>query len=273
MATSPKRRRAVVIGVLLVVAGVVAAIVLWVAGSTRRSNAIENFARAPVGCDTTLDFSEAGTYLLFVESSGRLEDVRGDCDASERYDLDAMPPSVDITMIDPDGNVIDLEEPPSISYSSGEYAGRAEFQVDIAEAADHVIRVETESGDRFAVAVGRDPDDGVALLRGLAVLLGLAGVVVGLVVALAVGRSDDPSSDGWSAAQPGTSPWGAPPPTQPLYRPPPPPPGVAPPGQWGGATRPPPAPTGTAGEPSPFAPPRAPAPGSDRRCCGGFRGG
>lgn len=266
MATSPARRRAVVIGVLIVVVGVVAAIALWVAGSTRRSNAIENFARAPVGCDTTLDFAEGGTYLLFVESSGRLDEVRGDCDAPEEYDADVEPDEVAVTIVDPDGNDVDVDDdPPSIAYSSGDFSGRAAFEVEIADATDHVIRVESTTDDDFAVAVGRDPDDGVTLLQTLAIVLGLLGVTVGLVVALAVGRGGGGTPD-WSSTQPGASPWGAPPPTQPLYRPPPsgPPSGVPPTAvpPVPGSFAPPPPPPGATGGTVPM-PGAAPPPGAD----------
>ena len=36
---------------------------------------------APIGCDTVLDFDEGGDYVLFVETKGELDDIRGDCAA------------------------------------------------------------------------------------------------------------------------------------------------------------------------------------------------
>lgn len=262
MSTSPSRRRAIVLGVVIVVVGVIAVIAFWVAGSARKSNAIENYARAPVGCDTTLDFAEAGTYLLFVEGTGRVGQVRGDCDAAETYDSDVGPDDVTVTVVDPDGNVVDLRDPPTISYSSGDYAGQSAFEIDIEDATDHVIRVESEAAGDFVVAVGRDPDDGVALLRTIGLLLALAGTVTGLVVVLAVGRGG--SSPGSTTV--GASPWAAPPPTQPLYRPPaigsPPGPAAMPgalPPSPGGFAPPSPGPPSTSAPPTGQTPPSAPA--------------
>ena len=264
MATSSKRRRMVVLGTMVVALGVVAAIALWVAGGVRRTNAIDNFARAPIGCDTTLDFADTGTYILFVETTGRLDEVRGDCAAPREYDVEDIRPAVSITMIDPDGEQLELRDVSnSVTYSTDGYVGRSELEVEIAEAADHVIRVETSEDASFAVAVGRNPDDGVALLRGGAVALGLTAVVAGLAMALAGGRERDRPPSEWTPAQPGPPNWGGTPgfvPTQPPYRQPPPPPvsmgpGVAGPPTPGRSPVPPASP----GFPA-QAPPAAPIP-------------
>lgn len=267
MATSSRRRRAVVLGSVLLVVGLVGAVVLWAAGGSRRTNAIKNFARAPIGCDTTLDFAEPGSYLLFVETAGRLEDVRGDCDAPSDYDVGADRPNVEVTMIDPDGEELALDDASGVvSYSSDGFVGGAVFRVEVAEAADHVVRVESRQEASFAVAIGRDPDAGVALLRGLGVAVGVIGLAAGLGLILAGGRHEETGPAGpWTPAPPDQPVWGATAPTQPPYRQPPSPAGQPP---FPGAGIPsrsdlprPPAPPGTPGAPTPASVPPVP----DRR--------
>lgn len=246
-----RRRPLIALGVVCIVAGLATAAVLWIAATDRRSNAIAAFARAPVGCDTTLDFVEPGEYVLFVESAGRLSDVRGDCDVTGEFDVGVGPPNAQIALIDPDGESVELEpvESSGLAYDDGGYVGTAAFRVDIADTSDHVIRVDSADQATFAVAVGRDPSDGVAALR----VGGLAAAAVGLGIGLAAliagtrRRSSAPS-----VPAPGTgSEWqtgpytpGRPPSGPPVYgRPDGPPP-------YGGPTR------ADAGAPAP-PPPRA----------------
>ena len=217
MTTSSTRRRRVVLGVAILVVGLVAAAALWLAGGDRRDRAVEDLARAPVGCDTTLDFADTGRFHLFIETTGTFTDVAGDCDASGDYDVDVLRPAVDVTVIDPDGEQLTLEPSAGeIDYATAGFVGRSVLSVDVEVAADHVIRVEASGGSRFAVAVGRDPDAGVLALRAGAFGVGLAAVVLGLVLLLAR-RTPSPTT-----APAGPTPWphSMPAPTQPLYRPP-----------------------------------------------------
>lgn len=154
-------------GVVVLVAGLLAAGFLWSAGNDRRRNAIEGFARAPVGCDTTLDFAETGEYLVFIESAGRLNGLRGDCDVEGAYDLGSVTPAVEITVVDPDGAPVKLN--PAVggpNYSEAGFVGAAAFTIEIVETDDHVVRVESTDNEVFVIAVGRDPSEGVGLLRG-----------------------------------------------------------------------------------------------------------
>ena len=58
------------------------------ASGERRSDNVAAFARAPVGCDTTLDFEATGTFVLYIETSGEFDQLAGECDADRRYDRD-----------------------------------------------------------------------------------------------------------------------------------------------------------------------------------------
>lgn len=289
MATEPrpKRTKMILVGSAIAVVGLVAAVALWLAGGSRRTDAVENLARAPIGCDTTLDFSVPGEYLIFVESRGNFTEVRGDCDASGDFEVGASRPEVDITVLDPDGAQVELTERRNVvTYSTGDFEGRSVLALDVIESGDHVMRVEAIDEAQFAVSVGRDPNSGVALLRGAAVLVGLAGIALGLLVALIAGRRRQPAAPVWTPAQPpGQWPPAQPPyqqpgqpaqqhpgqppyqqPGQPPYYPPaqpPPPPGAyGQPGQYGSAPAQPqypgaiPQPPPAGGAPqNPFAPP------------------
>lgn len=226
MSASSSRRRAWIgLGAIFIVGGLVAAVLLWNGATQRRTSAIENFARAPIGCDTTLDFIEPGEYLLFVETTGNLDDVRGDCDvegAFENADQDA--PDVDITIVDPDGNDVDLDRSSGdVDYDVAGFIGSAQFSIDIEATDDHVLRAESDVDEVFVVAVGRDPSNGVAPLRAGAIAAGLVGLIVGLAFVLLGARrsSATVAADSWSpgvAEQPGGFvPGGVPPQGPPVY--------------------------------------------------------
>jgi hypothetical protein len=186
MAQSSSRRGPLIgLGSLLVVGGLIAGVVLWNLGGERRASAVEGFARAPVGCDTTLDFVETGEYFVFIETAGQLDGVRGDCNIEGSYDVIGAAPGVDITVVDPAGVNVDINRSfVSVDYDERGFVGSAAFALDISETNDHVMRVESNDGDRFVVAIGRDPSDGVAVLRGGAAAAGILGLLVGLMLIL-----------------------------------------------------------------------------------------
>ncbi len=77
-----------VLGALLIVGLLGAAVALWTAGTGREADNVAGFARAPVGCDTTLDFESTGTFLVYVETTGEFGPLAGACDAPQQYDRD-----------------------------------------------------------------------------------------------------------------------------------------------------------------------------------------
>ncbi len=194
-ASSPRRGLWVTLGVLSIIGGLVAAGVLWGTANQRRASAIENLARAPIGCDTTLDFVEPGEYLLFVETTGHLDGVRGDCQAEEVYDLAGAAPDVEITLVDPDGVELALRGAPvDVDYDAEGFLGSARFSVEVTETDDHVLRAESTTAGAFVVAVGRDPASGVGALRGVAVSIGLLGVGLGVALLAFARRRSAPAA-------------------------------------------------------------------------------
>ncbi|WP_040494848.1 hypothetical protein [Ilumatobacter nonamiensis] len=223
---SGRGRPLIVAGALLIVAGLVAGVALWIGGTNRRNDAIADLARAPVGCDTTLDFVERGEYLVFIESEGELDEVDGDCGATGEYDVSAARAAPDIAIVDPAGQAVELApvDGSEANYDENGFVGRVAFRIDVADAADHVVRVESSDDAFFAVAIGRDPSDGVTTLRAGGVIAALVGLLVGVVLIVLGLRRRAPASSaatGWAPAppswQPGTTVPQQPPVGPPVY--------------------------------------------------------
>jgi hypothetical protein len=251
------------LGLLVVVGGLGAAVAMWIAASDREADNVAGFARAPVGCETTLDFESTGTFVLYAETSGRFGALAGACDAPPTYDRDADDvPDVEVTLLDPDGDVIDLDDAAAIDYDIDGFVGTSIGEVRIESEGDHVLSVAPVSGETFAVAVGRQPDQGVALLRWGAVAAAIGGLLLGgLLLVLGSRRQRvtaspatpwTPEGGGWPSSPPG---FPIPPPTTGATGPagPPSPPSVpAPP------SAPPPVPPAPSAQP-PSTPPAPPA--------------
>jgi hypothetical protein len=179
-------------GVVIIVVGVLAAAGLWYTAGQRYDDAVRGLARAPVGCDTTLDFAETGTYFLFVETTGAISDVTGNCDAVTEYDSNRDEvPSVRLTMWDPSSlellpdQAMALDRNSTTTYDAAGFVGQSIRSVDVTTAGDHVLRVESSASSAssaFAVAVGRDPSEGVGILKLGAALAALIGVVGGVIL-------------------------------------------------------------------------------------------
>ena len=220
-----------VAGVVVLVVMLGAAVALWVASGERRSDNVANFARAAVGCDTTLDFEATGTFVLYIETSGEFDQLAGACDADRRYDRDPDDvPDLDLVLLDPNGEPLELDEADADAYDVDGFVGTAALTVEIETPGDHVLTVVPTGGAPFAVAVGRSSDQGVALLRWGAIAAAIAGLVVGGLLLVLGSRSKpgpvapaapwSPEGAPWPASPPG---FPAPPPTTGAIGPPGPP--------------------------------------------------
>ena len=181
-------RGTVLFGLVVLLAGIAGAVVLYLLSQQRGEDAIRDLARAPVGCDTTLSFSDTGTFYVFIEHLGQLEEIDGDCDTTtDEYSRDPEDePVVTITLTDDDGNQIELDRlDDEFTYSLDDsFAGTATRQFEIESTGDYVMTVESSDGDDFVVAVGRDPNDLSNMMRIGALASGIAGVVLGLALVL-----------------------------------------------------------------------------------------
>jgi hypothetical protein len=210
--SSRHRRRNVLrsLGVLAIVVGVLGAAWLWFAADRRLDDAVAGMARAPVGCDTVLDFDATGTYLVFVETAGEFDDVRGDCDVDTdiQWDEDELP-TVVLTLLGPEGDEVELDVDEGVSYDTGDSAGESIRSVDVESPGDHTLRVESDDSG-FAIAVGRNPNDGVLAMRVAAVVAALVGIAIGVwLLSNSRRRRVEQPADGdvWAPEPGGTPDW------------------------------------------------------------------
>jgi hypothetical protein len=217
--------RLILSGVVVLVVLLVAAAALWMAGTQRRADNVASFARAPVGCDTTLDFERGGTFVLFVETTGRIDQLGGRCEAVLDYDRAADEELADLiapglSLSGPDGTPLDIVDAPGADYSVDGFSGTATWSVDIETPGDHVLSVLPIGGEPMAIAVGRSVDEGVAVLRWSAVAAAVTALIVGGGLIIAGSRRvptpDEPSAPWvpddptWPSSPPG---FPVPPPT------------------------------------------------------------
>lgn len=219
MGEQRRGRGRLIAGVIIPVVGVAGSIGLWLAAAQRLDSAVGGLAQAPVGCDTVLDFDDAGEYFVFVQTRGELDDdVRGDCVAPHAVDRnsDAIP-EVTVTVTDPNGNDVEFTADDGVDFDTDTAAGISIGRIAVEEEGDHLIRVESDDDD-FYIAVGRDPNSGVTAMRVGAIVLALAALVIGLALIVTGRRRPDP-------APAATSPWAPEPswPTSPPGFPAPPP--------------------------------------------------
>lgn len=237
-ATPPKpaRRRGVVgLGVVALVAGLAAGGVMFVLSSKAVGDTVKKFARAPVGCTTTLQFEKKAVFTIFVETKGAALDVGGDCAGNgSSYDrADTTPPTVSLTMVDGNGTPVSLTDSSSFSYDTGDYRGAAVQQVTIDQPGAYKLTVQSKD-DNFAIAIGGDPETDARRMKLIGATAVAAGLLIGvLLVMLGMRRRTPPPTAEplpASTVWPPNPPVGAPPPFQvpttppgtPLPPPPPP---------------------------------------------------
>ncbi len=269
-------RKLAITGMALLVAGVAGAITMWLTANARYDSAVEGFARAPVGCNTRLEFSQTGRFVIFVEHRGRLADVEGDCDAAAEYDgePDTAPAGLRVSLARNGDGPLDERRTEELSYDTGGYAGLAWRQVDVDEAGSYDIEVSADDSS-FAIAVGRDPNDGIVARKMAAMFSLLVGLLGGGVLLLISSRRTRASATHdahraraqapahW-AAQPQAATWDPtqpPPPQMPVMTPPQMPMATPPvmrppiPQQPDGGRVPPPPQTSAPAPPAPTQPP------------------
>jgi hypothetical protein len=181
--TADRRSGLVLLGVALIVAAIVSTVALLLAASARYDRGVRNLARAPIGCVTTLQFDEGGTFVIYVETVGRIGALEGDCPyGSDEYRFEgAGVPAVDLSLVNSSDVVMTLEPDDSKTYDADGSQGTSVATVRIDAAGEY--RLTVSSGEsNFAVAVGKDPKAGADTLRLIGVILGVGLLVAGIVV-------------------------------------------------------------------------------------------
>jgi hypothetical protein len=195
---SKGRGTAAAFGLLLVFAGIVGALVLFFFSTRRHDDAIDSFARASVGCTTTLDFVETGTFYVYEEEGPSGAASSGACEPAATSE-----PEFGFELSDGDGSIVPTRADSSVKYDSDQYVGQsiARFEVDDVGVYDVVVVGPNAS---IVASIGRDPDDGVDKLRQGAILVGVAGILLGALLLMLAGRRSKkaavvgiPDGPGW----------------------------------------------------------------------------
>ena len=110
MTTSTRRSVLLGAGIVVLIVGLLAAIGLWYSAGQREADAVRNLARAPSGCDTTLDFESVGEFTVYVETAGRFDAaIAGDCVVEGPYEVPGGSiPAVALSLTAPNGDAVEL---------------------------------------------------------------------------------------------------------------------------------------------------------------------
>ena len=174
-----------VIGLALVVAGAAAIALTLVLGNAQYADAVANLQRAPAGCETDFEFTGVGKFTFYVETKGRIGELRGDCaGADQNYSrkAGAKLPQVSLSLIDASGAEVALERSTTGGYDVDGYVGTAKRTVELGEPGKYTLSVTSDETD-FVISVGRDPQDDHDQQQLLGVAGGIAGMVLGGIMA------------------------------------------------------------------------------------------
>lgn len=196
-AKGPRKPALIGVGALLLAAGVVSGIVMLLASSSNYDDGVKNLARAPIGCTTELEFAKQGTFTIYVETTGSIGDLRGDCpNTGDSYSFDGSGlPDVDVVLTDDSGSEIDQSSDESKDYDAAGAVGQSISTVTIDDPGTYQITV-TSGDEGFVVAVGKDPQDVASSLKTNAIIAIVAGLVLGgLLLVLGLRRGSPPPAN------------------------------------------------------------------------------
>lgn len=196
------------IGAAALVVGLGAGVALYLMSGSAKEETVKKFARAPVGCSTTLEFDKSGTFTFYVETKGTLPNLGGDCAASggsyERASSDL--PAVTLTLTGPDGQQLGLGQSSAFSYDTGGYTGQAIEIVRVEWPGTYQLTVASDESD-FAIAVGGDPEADSNTMQTTGLMVGAAGLLIGgLLLFLGKRKTSGGATPPSTPWQPGAAP-------------------------------------------------------------------
>jgi hypothetical protein len=199
---------------LLLCGGVIGAIALVIVGERRFDNTVETFARANVGCATTLRFTDPGTFYVYEETgtSPAATDASG-TPADVETCVPASQPGTEFSfsLTAGEGPVRTVRDR-SITYQRDGRSGASYSSFEVA--APVTVDIVVSGPDITTVAaVGRNPVQARDEMRRTAAILGVAGVVLGALLLVLSGRKSRrawvmtlPEGPGWSRPIPAAPP-------------------------------------------------------------------
>jgi len=174
-----------IFGIILLLAGIFSGGAIVAKGMSNYEEAVKSLARAPVGCTTTLVFDKPATFTIYAETEGQLGELSGDCEANggSYTHPGAKLPRVSMTLIDSNGEEIDLQRGVAASYDIDGYDGTAVRTMSIPKAGTYRLNVESDESD-FAIAIGKNPKEDADLMLIIGGAVALGGLVLGLLFIL-----------------------------------------------------------------------------------------
>lgn len=182
----------IVTATAILLAGLVATLVLLVDAQRRTGAQIDAFARAGVGCTTTMRIERAGEYFVFAELGAEPVERVGCApvaDPGARF-------SVDVAGAE---GVRVATDDRSITYSRGVVSAGSVQRLTADGPAEVVVTV-VGSDPGVVAALGPDPYAGVDDRRALALIIGAATLLVGGTLFLVGARADEAAGDDTAAA-------------------------------------------------------------------------
>jgi len=155
-----KRRKGLLFtGIAVAVLGISAGVVLVAFSGSAKEETVKRFARAPVGCTTTLEFDKSATFTIYIETKGTIGTVDGDCAAGgttyQRGDDDL--PRVSLTLLNSADEEVTLTATDTPNYAVDGFTGQGYQRMDISEPGTYRLTVTSDDTD-FAIAVGGKPN-------------------------------------------------------------------------------------------------------------------
>lgn len=193
------------VGWLLLCAGIVGAIALVIIGQRQFDDTVDAFARAEVGCSTTLRFTDPGTFYVYEEVLTSVEQPDSSADDANACVPTGVPGAEFAFVLSTgDGEAVRTVRDRSITYSGDGRSGKsyATFEVKSPATVDIVV---TGPDTGTGAAVGRSPEVPRDEMRRTAAIVGGAGVLLGLLLLVLSGRKSRraavasvPDGPGWS---------------------------------------------------------------------------
>ena len=188
-----RRRGWIIVGAVLLALGVAVGTLLMVRASTAVDDTVQSFARAPIGCTTTLQFDHSGLFTFYVETKGTIGTLGGDCshDGGTFHHAGSVP-TVNLDLTDAAGAPVALTNFRGVSYSTGRYSGTSVAQVLVGAAGTYRLQATADVTD-IGVSIGGNPAAYRNELITWSVISGAVGVLIGgaLIVFGARRRDDD----------------------------------------------------------------------------------
>lgn len=180
-ARRPRRGAGQVIGLIVALLGLIGGGALLSIAQRRSADTVDRFARAPIGCTTTLSFSETGTFYVYEETVDDLNGLVDEC-------LPVADPSLDFEVEftgDLQPETVDADT--GLDYEVDGFTGQSLQRIVIRELGEYDVSVSGGDVDVVA-AIGGPAAEGVDQLRLLALMAAIAGVVLGLLLVMVSAR-------------------------------------------------------------------------------------